>query len=185
MKCAFRGNLKQIGQTHMQRKVGRPATLTPEQRKANRQETCRRYRERNREAIREKWREHCAKHPERVAEHKRRYKAKLLSTPEGRLNSRIGAQMRAALGRGGKGGVALPDLVGWSILELKNHLEKQFRKGMTWENMGDWHIDHIIPIAHFMKEGEFDVRAAWALTNLRPLWARENHEKWANRSHLL
>ena len=45
------------------------------------------------------------------------------------------------------------------------HLEKQFTKGMTWENHGKWHIDHVIPDSHFkyinVEDKEF--QECWAL----------------------
>lgn len=41
------------------------------------------------------------------------------------------------------------NLTGCTIKELKNYLEEQFTEGMTWDNHGDWHIDHIKPISAF------------------------------------
>lgn len=68
------------------------------------------------------------------------------------------------------------DLVGYNVDELKEHLEKQFIKGMTWENHGDWHIDHKIPIAvfNYTKPEHEDFKKCWALDNLQPLWAKDN-----------
>ena len=40
-------------------------------------------------------------------------------------------------------------LVGYTLLELMTHLESQFTDGMTWENYGQWHVDHIRPCAKF------------------------------------
>jgi len=58
--------------------------------------------------------------------------------------------------------------------ELKQHLEKQFCKGMSWENYGThWHIDHITPLSAFDPHD----MAAWHLTNLRPLPAKDNLKK--------
>jgi hypothetical protein len=61
------------------------------------------------------------------------------------------------------------DLLGYSALELKEHIEKQFIGGMTWDNYGEWHIDHIIGVINFDKN--IDVRVVCALENLRPMWA--------------
>ena len=61
------------------------------------------------------------------------------------------------------------DLLGYSALELKEHITSLFTEGMTWDNYGEWHIDHIKQINLFQKDepiGEVN-----ALTNLRPLWA--------------
>ena len=58
---------------------------------------------------------------------------------------------------------------------------------MTWQNMSLWHVDHILPLASFEYESASDpeFRAAWALTNLRPLWSVENLQKGAKRVLLL
>jgi hypothetical protein len=61
------------------------------------------------------------------------------------------------------------DLLGYSALELKEHIEKQFTEGMSWNNHGEWHIDHIKQIISFNKGTE--PRIVNALSNLRPLWA--------------
>lgn len=70
-------------------------------------------------------------------------------------------------------------LVGCSVGFLKNHLEEQFKPGMTWENMGEWHIDHIVPLSWFnglLHNPEYQ-RIAFHWTNLQPLWAKENLKK--------
>lgn len=62
---------------------------------------------------------------------------------------------------------------------LKNHLEKQFKPGMTWDNYGEWHIDHKIPVRafNFSSPTDIDFKRCWSLSNLQPLWARENFSK--------
>lgn len=98
------------------------------------------------------------------------------------MSGGIGASLK-----GGKGGRPWRKLVSYSLDDLKEHLERQFTKGMTWENMGKWHVDHILPLALFSFETPEDeaFKAAWALTNLRPLWGPENTKKGARRTHLL
>lgn len=49
-----------------------------------------------------------------------------------------------------------------------------FEPGMSWDNRGEWHIDHIKPVCIFIREGETDPAVINALSNLRPLWAEEN-----------
>jgi hypothetical protein len=67
------------------------------------------------------------------------------------------------------------DMLGYSALELKEHIEKQFLPGMNWENHGEWHIDHIHPVTKFSNTE--DVRIVCALENLQPLWAFDNLTK--------
>ena len=70
-------------------------------------------------------------------------------------------------------------LVGYGIDDLKEHLEKQFKDGMSWENYGEWAIDHIIPKSafNFEKPEDEDFKRCWNLKNLQPMWARENSIK--------
>lgn len=124
--------------------------------------------------------------PDKQREHTRRKNAKRLATPKGRLDSRIRARLGNFL-RGGKGSRSWQSAVGYTLDELKIHLERQFSAGMSWSNIGEWHVDHIIPLSMFTYAalGEKDFRAAWALTNLRPMWATENIGKGARRVVLL
>ena len=64
------------------------------------------------------------------------------------------------------------EMLGCSWLTLKSHLEKRFSKGMTWDNIGRWHIDHIIPLSSARTEKEL-IRLAH-FSNLQPLWAKDN-----------
>jgi hypothetical protein len=95
-----------------------------------------------------------------------------------RVNESIKSIIYQGLRRN-KNGRRWLDLVGFTLQELMEHLEKQFQPGMSWENYGKWHIDHIIPVAafHFERDTDIDFRRCWSLDNLRPLWADENRRK--------
>ncbi len=82
------------------------------------------------------------------------------------------------MSRGQKVGSAVRDL-GCSVDKLKKHLESRFRFGMTWENYGMWHIDHIRPLASFDLTDRVQFLQACHYTNLQPLWAPENLGKGA------
>lgn len=75
------------------------------------------------------------------------------------------------------------DALGYSVEEFVSHIEKQFTDGMSWENMSDWQIDHIVPISS--ANTEQDVIALNQLSNLRPMWAADNNRKKAKREVLL
>lgn len=77
------------------------------------------------------------------------------------------------------------EMIGYSPSDLLAHLERQFSKGMTWDNYGEWHIDHITPICEMVRHGITDPAAVNCLSNLRPLWATENHSKGGRTHHLL
>ena len=70
-------------------------------------------------------------------------------------------------------------LLGYSIEELMNHLEEQFTEGMTWNNYGEWHVDHKLPMKNFkFNSTECDgFKECWSLDNLQPLWKKENLSK--------
>lgn len=66
------------------------------------------------------------------------------------------------------------EYLGYESRALMAHLESLFDHGMTWENHGEWHIDHIIPIRHFLAAGVKCPSIINAMSNLRPIWAKEN-----------
>ena len=65
--------------------------------------------------------------------------------------------------------------MGYTPVELKENLEKKFLNGMSWENHGEWHVDHIKPISSFPKDTHPSVINS--LNNLQPLWAKDNLSK--------
>lgn len=73
------------------------------------------------------------------------------------------------------------EMLGCDWTTLKLHIETQFKKGMTWDNRDQWHIDHYIPLAS-AKSSE-DVIKLNHYTNLRPLWKHENQSKSASLCH--
>lgn len=66
--------------------------------------------------------------------------------------------------------------LGYSAVELKHHIESQFKEGMTWDNYGEWEIDHIKPLTSF----DLDTKPSEvnSLSNLQPLWKEENMKKF-------
>ena len=63
---------------------------------------------------------------------------------------------------------------GCTYKELLDHLESQFEEGMTWENQGEWHIDHIKAQSRFDPTIEEEAFKCWHYTNLQPMWAEIN-----------
>jgi hypothetical protein len=58
---------------------------------------------------------------------------------------------------------------------LKEHIEKQFIDDMNWDNKGNWHIDHIIPLSS--AKTEVELMKLFHFSNLQPLWASDNIKK--------
>jgi len=96
---------------------------------------------------------------------------KLRNTLRNRLNGAIKGNR--------KSGSAVKDL-GCSVGELKKYLESKFTKGMSWENHGEWHIDHIQPLVSFDLTDRKQFKEACHYTNLQPLWAEDNLRKGSN-----
>lgn len=68
-------------------------------------------------------------------------------------------------------------LLGCDIIFFKSYIEKQFLKGMTWNNHGKWHIDHIKPCDSFDLSDTKQQKECFHYSNLRPLWAKDNLKK--------
>ena len=66
-------------------------------------------------------------------------------------------------------------IVGINYNEFKKYLESIFLDGMTWDNRGEWHIDHIIPLSS--AKSKEDLIKLCHYTNLQPLWAKDNLKK--------
>ena len=70
-------------------------------------------------------------------------------------------------------------LLGCTLKELKVYLEDQFVEGMSWENYGEWEVDHIMPCASFDLTDEVQQQRCFHYSNLQPLFAVENRQKSA------
>lgn len=131
-----------------------------------RRERCKRWQRENKERIRQR----------EQGRHSKRY-----ANITYRLSKLFGNRIRAMLQDNNEWRSTL----GYTIDELKAHLEKQFAPGMTWENYGRgancWHIDHIKPVSWFnfssVEDQEF--KTCWALENLAPKWEFDNLSKGA------
>lgn len=66
-------------------------------------------------------------------------------------------------------------IVGCTVEELRSFLESKFTTGMTWENYGDWHIDHFIPLSVAQTQEEAVMLSHYS--NLQPMWGVENLAK--------
>lgn len=95
-----------------------------------------------------------------------------------RIKSAIQARIRAAIKNNYKA-AGTTELIGCSIEYLKCYLEFQFKDGMSWDNYGEWHVDHRIPCASFDLSDPEQQKACFHYTNLQPLWWIDNVRKGA------
>lgn len=124
-------------------------------------------------AYKDKAREHGRKWRLKNAEKIRAYDR----TPQMVIRRRVRSRIRHALKNGGVKLNSTIEALGCSIPELKAHLESQFLPGMTWENRGEWQIDHIRPCASFNLLDPEQYRCCLHFSNLQPLWAADNRSK--------
>jgi len=90
-----------------------------------------------------------------------------------KISNKLRTRLWHAIKNKQKTGSAVNDL-GCTIEELKIHLENLFQEGMTWENYGKWHIDHIKALANFDLMNREELLKACNYSNLQPMWAEEN-----------
>jgi len=69
------------------------------------------------------------------------------------------------------------DYLSITLSDFKIYIEKQFTEGMSWDNYGDWHLDHIKPVVSFDHTDEEQIKECWHYTNFQPLWATDNIKK--------
>ena len=133
-------------------------------------ETRKKYRENNPEKIKE-WREN---NPEKVKEIQKKYVSNRKKTdPLFKLRHNIRSLIRTTIKNGGfTKRSKTHKILGCSFDEFKIHIEKQFTEGMSWDNHGEWHFDHITPIS--WAETEEEIIALNNYINFQPLWAEDN-----------
>ena len=131
------------------------------------------YREKHRERVQQQTREWKRKNKKHLSEVERQRRA---SDPQYRLRVNLRNRISGLL-RGKRRAATSVELVGCSVEQLKQHLERQFRPGMSLENYGLWEVDHIVPCARFDLTCARQQHACFHFTNLQPLWASENARK--------
>jgi len=119
-------------------------------------------------------------HPLEAKERLKKYGLKRRNDSKYNLSHSVSSAVYRSLKNGTKAGRRWEDLIGFTVDQLRMHLEKRFKSGMTWENYGMvWEIDHKIPVAafNFERPDDIDFRLCWSLKNLQPLGVSENRSK--------
>lgn len=159
----------------------------------------RKYREENRESMREMWRgykknrynsdpafaEKCKAHNKassKTDKHKERMKGwraeKRRTDPNFRIADNCRRRINAAIAGKDKSANTLA-LLGCTLAELKLHLESKWTPGMSWMTYGKigWEIDHVKPCDSFDLSDPAQQRACFHFTNLQPMWRELNQSK--------
>lgn len=136
------------------------------------------YREKNKEILVIRGKEWRKNNKDKI---KKKYKNDYIKNKNStiyKINTSISRMIRRDLKRR-KNGNHWEYLVNYTLKDLMIHLESQFKPGMTWQNIGKWHIDHRIPVSlwEFSSYEDREFKQCWALCNLQPLWAKENMSK--------
>jgi hypothetical protein len=98
------------------------------------------------------------------------------SSPQARLRKRIRRRLRSLV-ISAKVSDNNYELIGCTPAFLAKWLESKFQDGMSWSNMGAWHIDHIVPCSAFDLSDKDQLLRCCHYTNLQPLWAKDNLAK--------
>lgn len=113
----------------------------------------------------------------RLRNNKKLYmREQLRENPAVRLRMNLCARIRLAVKGKNKSARTL-ELVGCDIGFLRRWIEAKWKPGMSWQNYGKWHVDHIMPCAMFDLSDPVQQRTCFRWTNLQPLWAADNISK--------
>lgn len=146
---------------------------------------CKEYRDKNKDKIRKAKRAEYIKNKSTYIAYRKNNKEKIkYSKKKCDLKNPITGFTRRSLNRIER--ARLPrridkyeSILGYTQESFIKRIECQFKDGMSWENRSEWHIDHKKPISRFVKQGVTDPKIINALSNLQPLWAKDNLEKRA------
>jgi len=88
------------------------------------------------------------------------------------LRSRI-SKLCKAIGSGKK--FKTMESIGLTQDEFKLYIESLFTDGMSWDNYGDWQVDHVKPLRTAKTEDDLFLLNHYS--NLQPLWWTDNLAK--------
>jgi len=110
-----------------------------------------------------------------IKENKRRKKRRILDV-NFKIKTYLSSRLSIVLKKNKKSDRTIV-LLGCSISDLKKHLESKFTDGMSLDNYGKWHIDHIVPCKIFDLSNKEAQKICFHYTNLQPLWGIDNIKK--------
>lgn len=137
------------------------------------------YKKANRELLNKKQAEYQKREAERINKYSREYVRNRRKTDKlYALQTNMRGRFKFELAKRGESKwLKVNDYLGCSWVELREYLQSNFTDGMSWDNYGEWHVDHIIPLA--IAGNKEQLIELCHYTNLRPLWAFDNISKGA------
>lgn len=141
---------------------------------------CNKWRNKNTDILNNKHTKWCNNNKDRVLSYCAKYRNKNKNVPKFKISRNISCAIHHSIGNK-RDGNNWEVILGFTRIDLINHLEALFKQGMSWENYGKggWHIDHKIPKSYFnfssINDDQF--KECWCLKNLQPLWEVENLRK--------
>jgi hypothetical protein len=143
------------------------------------------YKSKYRDELRIKRRTYVIQHKDKIKLYMREYlrayrKKRLKEDATFKLARRARSQVHHALFGYAKADKTF-NLIGCSAMQLRHWFSYQFEVGMTWDNYGMWHMDHVIPLSWFNLEDKEQQAIAFHWTNMQPLWAKDNLSKGNRR----
>ena len=161
-----------------------------------RKKTAKLWREKNKEylkKVKREWYEKNCMNNLKYKAHRKKYNQKNLhkyrkrdreryrTDPMFRMRKILRAQVTYSIKRGFKlGEKCAPTLKLLDIPSIEwfwKYIQSKFKPGMTVENQGKWHIDHILPCSAFDLRCPVQQLACFHYSNLQPLWAKDNIRK--------
>jgi len=132
----------------------------------------RKYKQENPDTVKKQQREYYAKKDKKERNSKQREYFE--RNPEAKIRHNLRCRINKAVTKKSNNTMGL---VGCDSDQLMRHIESMFDEHMSWENYGDWHVDHILPCAHFDLTDPEQQAKCFHYTNLQPLWASDNLSK--------
>lgn len=135
------------------------------------------YKTKNEDFYKEYNKEYYLKNSDKIKESAKRYLYNRIETDIGfKILQRCRKRLWEAV-KNQRKAARTQELIGCTTEKLLKHLESKFTEGMTFENYGKWHVDHIIPCSKFDFSKEEEQKRCFNYTNLQPLWAHDNFAK--------
>lgn len=101
-----------------------------------------------------------------------------MSDPMLKFKAGVGSLIRGSFKRAANGILKegkTEELLQCSLDFFVQYIQEKFTEGMTLENYGEWHLDHITPLATAITRE--DVVHLNHYSNFQPLWAKDNLSK--------